>query len=86
MADGPDNFESRGTYKGPQALLKGEKADLICYRATGRCLARFDRLETGYGVGLHDFETASFELECNDEGCPHFGTLHAHAETPDDGH
>jgi len=68
MADGPDNWESRGTYTGPIPLLKGEKASLICYRASGRCMARFDRMETGYATGLHDFETASFDLETPDDG------------------
>ena len=68
MADGPDNWETRGTYKGPIPLLKGEKAALVCYRASGRCIATFDRLETGYGTMAHDFETAAFELEDDGNG------------------
>ena len=68
MADGPNNYETRGTYKGPIPLLKGEKANLIVYRDTGRCLATFDRMETGYGTMAHDFETLAFDLEGTDDG------------------
>lgn len=64
MANGPtDSYETRGTYKGPIPLLKGEKAELIVYTSTGRCLAQFDRLETGYSSGFHDFATEHFDLE-----------------------
>lgn len=64
MADGPiENREARGTYKGPLPLLKGEKASLVIYPSSGRCMARFDRLETGYGLAAHDFATEHFDLE-----------------------
>lgn len=63
MSDGPDNVTGRGTYKGPLHNLKGQKAELIMYPATGRCMARFENVETGYAFGLHDFETAHFDLE-----------------------
>lgn len=68
MADGPNNYEARGTYKGPLPLLKGEKAALVIYPDTGRCLARFDRVETGYGLSQHDFATEHFELETDANG------------------
>lgn len=62
MADGPDNYETRGTYTGPLALLKGEKASLVVYTATGRCMATFDRPETGYLMPA-DFSVEHFDLE-----------------------
>lgn len=63
MVDGPNNYEARGTYKGPLALLKGRKADVVVYPDTGRCMAQFDDVDTGYAFGFHDFETAAFDLE-----------------------
>lgn len=64
MADGPvDNYDTTGTYKGPLANLKGKTADLVVYRSTGRCMARFHDINTGYGSGQHDFETAAFTLK-----------------------
>lgn len=62
MADGPDNYEARGVYTGPVPLLKGYEADLIVYRSTGRCLAKFDDLETGYAFGWHDFSADDFNI------------------------
>lgn len=61
MADGPKNYEARGTYTGPLALLKGEAAKLVVYE-NGRCMAMFDRIETGYAFGYHDFATEHFDL------------------------
>jgi hypothetical protein len=62
MADGPDHFETKGTYKGPLPMLKGEQATVHIYGPTsGRCMVTFDNPETGY-VGLHDFDVRDFDL------------------------
>lgn len=64
MVDGPTNStERRGTYVGPLTLLKGEKATVISYEGSPRCLAKFDNLETGYSLAFHDFQSTHFELE-----------------------
>ena len=64
MTDHPPSREARGTYKGPLPLLKGHKASLVIF-STGRCLASFDDLGTGYGLGTHDFLADHFEIEEN---------------------
>lgn len=51
--------KARGTYQGPLHNLKGKSATLQVYD-TGRCLAQFDDVATGYAFGWHDFETAHF--------------------------
>jgi hypothetical protein len=63
MADGPiDNYSAKGTYKGPLANLKGKTADLVVYRSTGRCTARFHDPATGYANGGHDFPADNFNI------------------------
>lgn len=53
-----------GTYvKQEPHQLKGKRAMLQCYPDTGRCLAQFDDIETGYGFGWHDFLMADFEID-----------------------
>lgn len=62
MADGPDNYSARGIYKGPLHNLKDRAASLTVYTATGRVMAQFDDVETGYAFGLHDFASEHFDI------------------------
>lgn len=64
--DGPvaaEGYAAHGTYQGPRHDLKGKAAALTIYGATGRCLATFDDPDTGYAMGVHDFQTEHFVLD-----------------------
>jgi hypothetical protein len=56
-------FAAHGTYQGPRHDLKGKSAQLTVYEATGRCLATFDDPDTGYAMGVHDFQTDHFVMD-----------------------